>query len=71
VEERKMTPNMYILILMKLGLFATLSAVVGISSWKILEKSRKGLIGRMVGYYLVVMLVVIWFMGLGGIIMLD
>lgn len=74
-EEMEMTGdlyvNVYILTLIKLGLLATLSAIVGISSWKILEKSRKGIISKMTGYYLVVMLVIIWFLGIGGIIVLN
>jgi hypothetical protein len=63
-----MTPNLYTLILFKIALFASLSAIVGISSWRIIGRAKKGKISKPISYYLVTMLVVLWFLGLGWII---
>ena len=64
------TPGLYVLILFKLALLATLSAIVGIGSWKIMCWTKKKVLSRLVGYYIVTMLVIFWFLGLGWIIIL-
>ena len=64
---RMITPNLYVLTLFKLALVATLTAIVGIGSWRIIRKTRNKTINKLVGYYIVVMLVIIWFLGMGWI----
>lgn len=66
-----MTPNLYTLILFKIALFATISAIVGISSWKIMGMAKKGKVSKAVSYYIVTILVVVWFLGMGWIITLG
>jgi hypothetical protein len=56
------------MVLTKIGLIGTLTAVVGISSYKIMALEKRKMIGRLVGYYLVFILVVLWFLGLGAIL---
>lgn len=66
-----MTPNLYVLILFKIAMFLTISAIVGILDWKIMGLAKKRKLGRMLAYYLMAMFVVLWFLVMGWVITLG
>lgn len=60
----------YMLTLVKLGLVFTDIAIVGRLSWTVLNHINRGVINKAFGYYIVAILVVIFFIGLGGIVVM-